>query len=81
LLLRLVGKILASVAVAPLVRVRPGLLATALLPPGVLGIALAINASHVLGGDSALLVGIATTAAAASEALAMFLPGELEDEA
>ncbi|MGE0462285.1 MAG: hypothetical protein AB7Q16_13025 [Vicinamibacterales bacterium] len=80
-LLRLVGKILASVAVAPIVRVRPGRLATALLPPGVLGIALALNASHVLGGDSHVLVGIATAAAAASEALAMFLPGELEDEA
>ena len=78
-LLRLVGKIVASVAVAPIVGVRPGVLATALLPPGVLGIALALNASQILGGDSYVLVGIATTAAAASEGLAMFMPGDLED--
>ena len=78
-LLRLVGKIVASVAVAPIIGVRPGLLATALLPPGVLGIALALNASQILGGDSYVLVGIATTAAAASEVLAMFMPGDLED--
>lgn len=80
-LLRLVGKILASIVVAPILRVQPGPLATALLPPGVLGIALALNASHVLGGDSRVLVGVATAVAAASEALAMFLPGGREDGA
>jgi hypothetical protein len=75
-LLRLTGKLVASFAVAPILRIRPGLAATALLPPGVLGIALALNFRQVLGTDSGLLVATVTAGAAISELLAAFLPRE-----
>jgi hypothetical protein len=75
-LLRLMGKLLASFAVAPLLRIRPALLASALLPPGVLGIALALNVRQVLGGDAGAIVAVVTVAAATSELVAMFLPAD-----
>lgn len=73
-LLRLTGKLVASFAVAPMLRIRPGLAATALLPPGVLGIALALNVRQLQGGETGVLVAVVTAAAAISELLAAFLP-------
>jgi hypothetical protein len=78
-LLRLIGKLAASFAVAPMLRLPPGLIATVLLPPGVLGIALALNIRQVQGHDAAGIVAIVTAAAAASELLAAFLPRDFED--
>jgi hypothetical protein len=78
-LLRLMGKLVASFAVAPMLQIRPGLAATALLPPGVLGIALALNVRQVLGSETGVLVAVVTAAAATSEILAAFLPREIED--
>jgi hypothetical protein len=79
LLLRLAGKLLASVVVAQILRIPPATLATALLPPGVVGIALALNAEQVLGRDIAMLVAVVTLAAGASELVAAFLPRDIED--
>ena len=75
-LLRLVGKLLASFALAPMLHVRPALLASAMLPPGVLGIALALNVRQVLGGDAGVIVAAVTVAAVAAELVAMFLPAD-----
>lgn len=80
-LLRLMGKLIASFALAPMLRIEPGVLASALLPPGVMGIALALNARQVLGGELTSLVAAVTAATAASEILAVFLPRELEKAA
>jgi hypothetical protein len=78
-LLRLTGKLVASFAVAPMLRIPPGLAATALLPPGVVGISLALNVRQVHGADAGALVAVVTAAAAVSELVAAFLPRTLED--
>jgi hypothetical protein len=80
LLLRLAGKLLASLIVARILQIPPAILATALLPPGVVGIALALNAEQVLGRDVAMLVAVVTLAAVAAELVAAFLPREAEEE-
>lgn len=79
-LLRLTGKLTASLAVAPLAQVSPALLATVLLPPGIVGIALALNVRQVLGAEAAgIVVGAAASAAVASELIAAFLARAHED--
>ncbi len=78
-LLRVAGKLTASLAVAPLAQVSPALLATVLLPPGIVGIALALNVRQVLGADDGGIVAAATAAAVTSELLAAFLSGEHEE--
>jgi hypothetical protein len=80
LLLRLVSKLVASFAMAPAVKVRPAALATALLPPGVMGIALALNLRQVIGPDMAPVVAVVTAATAASEIVTVFLPSYVEEE-
>ena len=79
--LRLTGKLLASVAVAGVARVSPTLLATVLLPPGVIGIALALNARQLFGEGGAGIVPAVTIAAVVSELLAMFLAWDHEGAA
>ncbi len=79
-LLRLIGKLAASLAVAGLVDVQAGLLAAVLLPPGVLGVAVALNVQQVLGFDDMLLVSSVTVAAAVSELISV-LPLAGADEA
>jgi hypothetical protein len=76
--LRLLGKLAASVTVARFLHVPPALLATVLLPPGVMGIALALNVRQALGGEAAGLVAVVTMAGGATEVLAAFLPRDLE---
>ena len=66
-LLRIIGKLLASLAIARVAAVPAGLLATVLLPPGVLGVALALNVQQALGTEDMLLVSTVTVAAAVSE--------------
>lgn len=79
LLLRLVGKLQASLVAARIVRVNPGLLATVLLPPGVLGVAIAVNVQMVSGSPDTLLLSAVTVATGISEVLAAFLlPGDAE---
>lgn len=80
-LLRLVGKLAASLAVARIARIPPGLLAGVLLPPGIMGIALALNVRQVLAVEDGLIVPAVTVAAAISEGIAAFLPVESEDAA
>jgi hypothetical protein len=75
-LLRLMGKLAASLAIARIARIPPGLLAGVLLPPGIMGIALALNVRQVLAGDDGLIVPAVTVAAAVSEGIAAFLPVE-----
>ena len=76
--LRFAAKLLAAVAVAPFAHVSPALLATVLLQPGIMGIALALNAGQLLGTDYAWIVSAVTTAALGSEVLAAFLPHDHE---
>lgn len=70
-LLRIIGKLVASLAVARLADVPAGLLAAVLLPPGVLGVALALNVQQSLATDDMLLVSGVTVAAAVSELLSV----------
>lgn len=81
-LLRILGKLAASLAVARLADVPAGLLAAVLLPPGVLGVALALNVQQALGTDDLLLVSSVTVAAAVSELIAVLpLAGAHEEPA
>lgn len=77
--LRLAAKLLASVSVARLAGVPPALLATVLLQPGIMGIALGVNAAQVLGEDYNWIVSTVTISVVVSEILAAFLPGSHED--
>ena len=79
--LRLTGKLLGSIAVTRLAHVSPAVLASVLLPPGIMGIALALNAHQILGADYAWIVSAVTTSAVATEILAAFLPRDYEDVA
>jgi hypothetical protein len=80
-MLRLIGKLLASTAAARLVRVPAGMLAIVLVPPGVLGVALALNVDQVLGTSDTLLLSGVTVATGISELIAMLLPHEPEESA
>jgi hypothetical protein len=75
-LLRLVGKLLGGAAAARLTGLPAGLLAAILVPPGVLGVALALNLQQVLGGAGVLLLSSVTVAAVVSELLSAVLPAE-----
>jgi hypothetical protein len=77
-LFRLTGKLLAGALAARIADVPTGLLATVLVPPGVIGIALALNLEQVLTGGTLLLSGI-TVAAVVSEVLAVWVLGGAED--
>jgi hypothetical protein len=77
-LLRLVGKVLASAAAARLTTLPAGLLASVLMPPGVLGVALALNVQQVLDTPDTLLLSAVTVAAGVSELLSTLMPGEGE---
>lgn len=79
--LRFAAKLLASVVVARLARVSPALLATVLLQPGVMGIALGLNVVQMLGDDYRWIASTVTASAVASEILAMFLPRIHEEAA
>lgn len=70
-LLRIIGKLVASLAVARLADVPAGLLAAVLLPPGVLGVALALNVQQSFATDDMLLVSGVMVAAAVSELLSV----------
>jgi hypothetical protein len=76
-LLRTGARLLASVAAGSVAMVAPALLATALMPPGVMGIALAVNVSLVAGADYQWIVSVVTGAAIVSESMAAFLPSPL----
>jgi hypothetical protein len=78
-LLRLTGKLLASAAAAWMTGVPAGLLATILVPPGVIGVAVALNVQQVLDSPNTLLLSGVTVAAGVSELLSALLPGERED--
>jgi hypothetical protein len=72
-LLRLVGKLLGAVAVARVTGVPASLLSAVLLPPGVLGIALAVNLWQVMGASGTLLLSSVAVALMVSELLAMLI--------
>jgi hypothetical protein len=73
LLFRLTGKLAAGAATARLAGLPPLLLARALVPPGVVGIALALDLQQVLRSNDTLLVSGVVVAAVASEVLATAL--------
>lgn len=80
-ILRIAAKLLASLAVTRVSVLPPGLLATVLLQPGVLGIALALNAGQLLGPDYLWVVSTVTVSVALSEMLAPFLAQSYEGAA
>lgn len=71
--LRLAAKLLVSVAVSRMTNVSPSLLASILLQPGVLGVAMALNAMLVLGDDYRWIVSAVSIATIASEVFALFM--------
>lgn len=79
--LRLATKLLVSVVVSRLVEVSPSLLASVLLQPGVLGVAMALNAWLVLGDGYRWVVSAVAIATVATEALALFVPHSREESA
>jgi hypothetical protein len=79
LLLRLAGKLLASLMVAPLATCPPIALAEVLLPPGVIGIALGLNTSQILDLGGGTLLGSIALAVALSEAAAIFFITNAEE--
>jgi hypothetical protein len=79
--LRFAAKLLASLAAARLARVSPALLAIVLLQPGIMGIALGLNAGLMLGVGYSWIVSAVTTSAMAAEVLAAVLPHDYEDAA
>ena len=78
-LLRLIGKLIASAAITRLTALPFGHTATVLVPPGVLGVALALNIQQVHGGPSALLLSAVTVATGISELLPVMLLGHEDD--
>ena len=79
-LVRLVAKLLASLAAARVAHVPAGLLATVLLPPGVMGVALALNIQQSLGIEDMLLVSGVTVAATLSELISVLpLAGAIQE--
>ncbi|MGE3509965.1 MAG: hypothetical protein AB7N65_13890 [Vicinamibacterales bacterium] len=81
IILRLAAKLLASLVISRLSCMSPGLLATVLLQPGVLGVALALNAGQLLGPDARWIVSAVTISAVASEVLGSFLAHSYQDAA
>lgn len=79
--LRFAAKLLASVLVNRLANVSPALLATVLLQPGVMGIALAVNVGLVGGRDYDWVVSTVTASVVVSEILAALLPYASEETA
>jgi hypothetical protein len=78
LLLRTAGKLLGGAVAAPVVGTRASLLGTLLLSPGILGIALALNAEQVLGMKNALVITVTVAVVAAAELIALLLVVEEE---
>lgn len=72
-LCRLTGKLLGSLITARLLALPAGLLATILVAPGVLGIALALNMQQVLGTGDTIIVSTVTVLVVSSELLAVAL--------
>jgi hypothetical protein len=72
--LRFAAKLLASIVAARLARVSPALLSIVLLQPGIMGIALGLNAGLMLGDDASWIVSVVTMSVMAAEVLAAFLP-------
>jgi hypothetical protein len=77
--LRLATKLLVSVVISRMEDISPSLLASILLQPGVLGIAVALNAWLVLGDDYRWVVSAVSMATVATEALALFVPRVSEE--
>jgi hypothetical protein len=77
--LRLAAKLLTSLAVGHRTAIPPALLATVLLQPGVMGIALSLNAGMLLGADYQWVVSTVAASTVISELLAAWLPGASED--
>lgn len=69
-LVRLAGKTLGGLVFARVARLPAGLLTTVLLPPGILGIALALNVQQAIGGGDTLLLSAVTASTMASELVA-----------
>jgi hypothetical protein len=77
-ILRTAARLLASVVTSRLAQVAPALLATALIPPGVMGIALAVNVALLVRGYD-WIVPVVTGAAIVSEAMSGLLPSPLDE--
>jgi hypothetical protein len=74
--LRLMAKLVAGLAAARLTGLPAGMLTVVSVPPGVLGVALALNVQQVLGTSSTLLLSGVTVAAGISELLSAIVPSD-----
>ena len=74
LVLRLAAKLLVSVLMSRRAAASPVLLASMLLQPGILGVALAMNTWLLVGNDYRWLVSAVVLATAASEVMSLFQP-------
>jgi hypothetical protein len=79
--LRLATKLLVSVFVSRLEGISPSLLASILLQPGVLGVAMALNAWLVLGDDYRWVLSAVAIATVATEVLTLLMPEIREESA
>jgi hypothetical protein len=72
-ILRISGKTLGGLLFARVARLPAGVLSTVLLPPGVLGIALALNFQQVIRGGDTLLMSAVTVSTMLCEVFARFV--------
>jgi hypothetical protein len=77
--LRVAARLLASLIVSPVAEVRPALLATVLMPPGIMGVALALNVALVAGPDYRWILSAVTGATITVEAMAALLPSPFDE--
>jgi hypothetical protein len=72
--LRVAGQLAAGTTARRLARTDPGDLGRHLLPPGVLGVALALNTISVVGADATLLLATVVVGTVGCELVAVLLP-------
>jgi hypothetical protein len=78
-ILRVAARLLASLAVGRIAIVRPALLATALMPPGIMGVALALNVALLAGPDYRWILSVVTGATIGVEAMTALLPSPFDE--
>jgi hypothetical protein len=76
--LRLAAKVIGAFAIAPMLDAPPALVAEGLLPPGILGVACALNIELVLGTDYGWLAGAVAVSVVAFEILDWLLTSGAE---
>jgi hypothetical protein len=78
-ILRVAARLLASLFISRIAAVRPVILATALMPPGIMGVALALNVALVAGPDYRWILSVVTGATIGVEAMTALLPSPFDE--